>query len=113
MNLIDYGWSLLGLVDPLKRTIPTSLAVSGDDGNEPQSPIPLTATISVRGLSVGGQYTTFRWDGTVNYPTDSKFETSNFSNVWKFVAKSATYSFEDSNTIDSSTAVYYATVRVA
>jgi len=114
MDLIDYGWSILGLVDPLGRIIPTSLTVTGDDGNEPQSPIPLTATVSVQGpLLVGKQYTIFRWDGTENYPTDSKFESSNYSNMWKFVAQSTTYSFTDPNTIDSSTTVYYATVRVS
>jgi len=114
MNLIDYGWSILGLMDPLKRLIPTSLSVTGDQGYEPPTSEPLSGTVLVQGpLKVGATYVTYRWDGTSNFPTNSRFETSNYSNKWKFVATTTSYTFEDPNPIQSGNAVYYGTIQVS
>jgi len=108
MNLIDYGWSIKGLMDPEERLVPTNLAISGN-GQEPHTGQPLTTTITIPGpLKAGSKYITYRWDGTLNFPTDSKFEQSNFSTSWAFEATQVAHSFEDK--IDSSTAVYYGTI---
>jgi len=111
MNLIDYGWSIHGLMDPLKRLIPTSLSVTGDQGYEPPTSEPLSGTVLVQGpLTPGSSYTTYRWDGTSTFPTNSKFESSSYTNKWNYVATSSTYTFQDSNPIQSGTAVYYGTI---
>jgi len=111
MRLLDYGWSILGLVDPLKRSIPTSVEMS-DQGNEPSDPTMTDAQITVYGLQPGVSYVTYRFDGTDTFPTDSQYEKGQYTNQFKFTASSSTYSFWDPAQIDSSTAVYYATVKL-
>jgi len=111
MNLIDYGWSILGPVDPLKKLISTSLAISGDGGNEPQYNASLTGTVTVNGpLKIGTTYITFRWEGSEYFPTNSEFMNSDYLYKWNFIANTTTYSFVDPNPIYSESAVYYGTI---
>jgi len=106
------GWALMGLVDPLKRTLPTAIRVS-DGGKEPPPPVvlPLDVTVTVMGpLVVGKSYTIFRFDGVSNYPKDSQFESGPFTSKHVFEATGQRYEWQDPAKVLSSGATYYTTV---
>jgi len=111
----NWGYAIKGLMDPKKKSIPTSVDVS-DNGFEPTPPfvIPTRARVTVHGpLNIGSRYRIFRWDDVFAFPHDSNYENSAYSYVHEFVAKDDTYHYSDPNEFPSDSTVYYVTVKAS
>jgi len=108
---VQIGHAMVGLVDPLKRSISTKLYVT-DGGQEPIPPlfIKMNATVVVTGpLKVGTVYRVFRFDGVHKIPRDSNFASAGYSTVHTFRAMGATHTWNDPTPILSNSAVAYVT----
>ncbi len=106
---VQIGHAMVGLVDPLKRSISTKLYVT-DGGQEPIPPlfIKMNATVVVTGpLKVGTVYRVFRFDGVHKIPRDSNFASAGYSTVHTFRAMGATHTWQDPTPILSNSAVAY------
>jgi len=121
----DYGYAMTGIVDPKGLAVPVSLYV--DDWQEPdldegQAAEPLNGTLHISGLKSGTNYTIYRWDdvnecpgcrgGTYvpSIPSDSNYESSDWSYKTIFQASATTYVWKDPVSFLSSGATYYRVV---
>jgi len=109
-----WAFSISGIVDPLHRSIPTSVNVD-DAGMEPMSRVAqnVTATVKVRGpLTPGRMYRIMRWDNPASFPRDSLFEASSYTLAHSFTAQNTEYKWSDPVRFLSTSTVYYVTVAV-
>jgi hypothetical protein len=109
-NEVTYGLAVNGL-DMKTPTLPLQLDV--DKQEEPnvrlgQKPVPLRATVTVRGLSVGKSYILYRYNGFNSFPASNV--SHGYDKKTRFVALSDTWMSEDPEFFLSDGAVYYLAV---
>ena len=103
-----YGLAVTGV--NIKGTLPVTLEV--DASQEPNVRVPstkpslLTGTVTVAGLTKGGRYTLYRYNGTASLPLGAPFSSA-FS-IASFTADDkATWTYTDPTPIPSDSATYY------
>ena len=75
---VDYGYALLGRIDPLQVLLPVHVQVNTwkePDIDEGEKPILIYATITMELLVKNKKYLLLRYDDIQNIPTDSSFST--------------------------------------
>lgn len=104
-----YGWAVQGFLDE-REGVPLSLKVDPferePDYRRHQSPIQLTGTLTAEQLSVGSQYSIYRWD--------SVGEAFTYSEEYKisiFTASKDMFVFEDPKTFSNDGTTYYRCVE--
>lgn len=110
---VDFGIAVTGIVDAQHVTLPVSVSVPL--GTEPNvskgaNASPMTATVTVSRLTVGGHYALLRYDDRTKVPTNAsaaEFLASGFTHRTDFTAAQATWTLQDPSTFASDGAVYY------
>jgi hypothetical protein len=104
---VDYGIAVTGVVDPQHVTLPVSLSVpSSSEPNVSQgaSPVQMTGTVTVRGLSSGVTYSLYRYDDYTTVPSAASaadYATSSYIHRTDFTATGSTWTLVDPNTFTS------------
>lgn len=105
----SYGWAVQGFLDEQEGT-PLSLQISHfeeePDVVEAQNPINLTGTLVATGLTVGLDYSIYRW-GSVK----DAFTYSDTFKIVTFTAAGDKFVFQDPHTFSSASATYYRCVK--
>ena len=113
-NEVDYGYAILGNIDPLNKTVPAILEV--DSWNEPDVNEPLVrpkelhGALTISGLVAGQKYTIYRYNGKHNVPRDSNFN-RNYEHMHSITATAVSQKWVDPNSFLSNTATYYRVVK--
>jgi hypothetical protein len=110
---VDYGVAVTGIVDPRHVTFPVSLTVASS--SEPNvsagdSPVPMTATVTVSGLTAGNEYSLLRYDDHTNVPGSASaadYAASAYTHRTDFAATTATWTLQDPNTFASDGSATY------
>jgi hypothetical protein len=104
---VDYGIAVTGVVDPQHVTLPVSLSVpSSSEPNVSQgaSPVQMTGTVTVTGLSSGVTYSLFRYDDYTAVPSAASaagYASSSYTHRTDFTATASTWTLVDPNTFAS------------
>jgi hypothetical protein len=104
---VDYGIAVTGVVDPQHVTLPVSLSVaSPSEPNVSQgaSPVQMTGTVTVTGLSSGVTYSLFRYDDYTAVPSAASaagYASSSYTHRTDFTATGSTWTLVDPNTFTS------------
>jgi hypothetical protein len=98
---VDYGIAVTGIVDPDHVTFPVSLAVGSP--SEPNvstgaSPVQMTGTVSVSGLTPSGKYSLLRYDDYTMVPaaaSSADYASSAYTYRTDFTATGTTWTLDD------------------
>ena len=105
-----FGWAVTGVLDRSRReSVPVTLSVSSWDEPDVTLGLPpkrLKATVHVRQLNPGTNYTLYRWDSV-----ESAFDYSQVNASTRFQPTADTFDFIDPMYIASDTAVYYRVLK--
>lgn len=100
-----FGWAIQGFLDD-KNALPLSLTLdkwqSEPDIRSGASPIQLTGTVSVSGLTGGTKYSIYRWDSV-----EDAFNYDKPHSVHRFTATKDTEIYTDTETFSSDGTTYY------
>jgi hypothetical protein len=113
---VDYGIAVTGIVDPGHATLPVSLSVA--QSSEPNvsldaSAVPMTATVTVSGLTAGKAYALLRYDDYTQVPTSgaaADFLASSYTHRIDFTATGPGWTQADPTPFTSSGASVYRAV---
>jgi hypothetical protein len=116
---VDYGIAVTGIVDPQHVTFSVSLAVASS--SEPNvstgaAPVPMTGTVTVTGLSLGGKYTLLRYDDYTKVPAAASaadYASSVYTYRTDFTASGSTWTLVDPHTFLSDGSSTYRCVAQA
>ena len=104
---MTYGIAVRGFARGGTPTLPVRIAVDVDEEPDPregQKPVSMHATVEVRGLTTGGVYTLFRFDGFNSFPAEG---VAGHASKLDFTASADEWRYRDPAGFESDGAVYY------
>ena len=113
-NKVTYGLAVTGL-DVVGNKMPLYITTDGaqfePNVRDKQEPIPLTATITVTGLTADHQYELFRYNSTDSLPAGPDFSVGHQTRL-VFIAGGPVWRHVDTLPFPSNSAVYYVCVQL-